>query len=272
MLLTASNCSFPPTGGRACHLSPLLSPLQVVTATYHQVALRKLAMDRKRRMQPNPPTMDLFVIYLKDGRAATMEGVSTRETHETSWLPRNHQAQLPGSLPELCALARHTRRLSLPVDWVYVQVAEAHADDEWPIGNRYNPSVPTRDQTTTLFARAEAVCEMVQGFELVGAGFQICVDNPTSDQDQAMGDFERVLARWPTSWYVLGPESSSATKKAKWVLQYHATPSGQGLFDVNPLASHLEARCHLSPGDFGGETPTPKSLLILQAKIKLRLT
>eukprot|EP00808_Paulinella_micropora_P011991 g58891.t1 len=100
---------------------------------------------------------------------------------------------------QLCALARHTRRLSLPVDWVYVQIAEAHADDEWPIGNRYNPSVPTRDQTTTLSARAEAACEMAQGFELVGAGFQICVDNPTSDQDQAMGDFERVLAPWPTS-------------------------------------------------------------------------
>eukprot|EP00808_Paulinella_micropora_P011992 g58892.t1 len=66
------------TSGRADLQQQGVSPSSLDYS--RQVALRKLAIDEKRRLQPSPPMMNLYVIYLNGGRAATMEGVSTRDT------------------------------------------------------------------------------------------------------------------------------------------------------------------------------------------------
>lgn len=83
----------------------------------------------------------------------------------------------------------------------YVQIAEAHAEDEWPIGNVYNPLVPVvKQQTVTLVARMKEAREYDQRHRLQSRGIQVVCDDPSE------AEFENALAPWPTRAYILDGE------------------------------------------------------------------
>eukprot|EP00808_Paulinella_micropora_P000573 g57037.t1 len=68
-----------------------------------QVALRKLAMQEKRRAQPSPHMMELFIMYLQDGRAATFSDVSTRE--KVGNIIAQYNSARPDGYPEITKLS-----------------------------------------------------------------------------------------------------------------------------------------------------------------------
>jgi hypothetical protein len=121
-------------------------------------------------------------------------------------------------MPELLQLAQETSHKEL-ADWTYVQIAEAHAADEWPIG-----FCKQRNQTKTLAARVAAARDASKEFGLDAAFAHVAVSDPENSV------FERLLAPWPTAWFVFERRSAGNV-----VLVFASEPTGQGLFDVAPL-------------------------------------
>jgi len=157
-------------------------------------------------------------------------------------------------LPQLVELAKETTRLKRPIKWVYVQISEAHADNEWPIGNAFNSQVPTCDQTCTTPDRVKAAVTLTKAFQLREGGFTICIDKPPTMADVerkkatktefelGTGPFERFFRPWPTSWFVFRQQPQSG----KLIMDFQATPRN-AIFEVESLTKYLG----------GGCTPTP---------------
>lgn len=80
------------------------------------------------------------------------------------------------------------------VVWTIVYVAEAHAEDEWPVGNQYNKEVRSLKQTHTLKGRIQAAQSLVKEFHL--SGIRILVDDPKTNE------FHTQFQPWPLRWYV----------------------------------------------------------------------
>eukprot|EP00457_Paulinella_chromatophora_P016272 gb/GEZN01017036.1/.p1 GENE.gb/GEZN01017036.1/~~gb/GEZN01017036.1/.p1 ORF type:complete len:155 (+),score=50.00 gb/GEZN01017036.1/:199-663(+) len=114
-----------------------------------------------------------------------------------------------------------------------MQVAEAHATDEWPIGNDYNPSIPTRPQTLSVGPRAEAAFQLATAYRLFNANWTVAVDQPLEGSTDGLGPFEQVFAPWPTSWYVLGDERKNASKMGEQRKRWgEHNGSGEGTRDI----------------------------------------
>jgi hypothetical protein len=77
---------------------------------------------------------------------------------------------------------------------IYVQIAEAHASDEWDIGAEFG--LPSIKQTHTLAARTAAAQDMKDKY-LGSHEVQVWLDDPRTNA------FERAFQCWPTSWYVM---------------------------------------------------------------------
>ncbi len=79
---------------------------------------------------------------------------------------------------------------------MYVQIAEAHASDEWDIGARFG--LPDIRQTHTVKLRTEAAKDAQNFFGLSReSGDQVWLDDPQTNL------FERTFQAWPTRWFVM---------------------------------------------------------------------
>ena len=88
-------------------------------------------------------------------------------------------------------------------DFLLVYVAEAHAADEWPVGNpiQYN-------QPKTIDERLAIAREFVAKYEIMDAGIPLVVDDLAGGTSQNRDPFEdnpvdTAYAIWPTRWYVV---------------------------------------------------------------------
>jgi len=121
-------------------------------------------------------------------------------------------------LPELNDLA--TRCQASGVDVKLIYIAEAHASDEWPIGNKFRTDILTFSQTHTIESRIKAAHQLQQDFKLT---MPIFVDNPVGNE------FEQYFHPWPLRWYLI--EDGICTFVGK---------TQDALFDIDLLKQKLE--------------------------------
>jgi hypothetical protein len=91
------------------------------------------------------------------------------------------------------------------VAWSMVYVAEAHADDEWPIASgRYNLGRgPVHVlQTRHTDARVQAARNFAKDFG-VDSWCRILADPLPNDGETSDGPFDRLYAPWPLRFYVM---------------------------------------------------------------------
>lgn len=106
-----------------------------------------------------------------------------------------------------------------------VYVAEAHADDEWPIGSLY----PVPHQHRTHAERRAQLTRLCRTLDLPAqpaAGLYAC---------DSMGDeFLRAFNAWPTGFYVFRADDGA--------LVWNAVPRGAA-FDVDALLCAVHDAC-----------------------------
>jgi len=107
-----------------------------------------------------------------------------------------------------------------PVDCKLIYIAEAHAQNEWPIGNQYLSDVSTIKQHYTLYDRRKAAQLLTDSFFL---DFPIFVDDPTTNA------FQIQYSPWPLRWYIIDEHG---------VLIFIGQPHGAS-FSLQELEKHL---------------------------------
>jgi hypothetical protein len=98
-----------------------------------------------------------------------------------------------------------------------VYITEAHAEDEWPIGSKYN-GLPCHNQPTSTQERCTIARTIMSQFN---EHIQFYVDPITND-------FESAFKPWPIRFYVI----------EKGTLTYKAKPRN-GMYDINDLKKYL---------------------------------
>jgi len=81
---------------------------------------------------------------------------------------------------------------------VVVYIAEAHAEDEWPIGSKYN-GLPSHNQPKTTEERiaiAKGLRSGVKACEPFSDDVQIVVDTQNND-------FDLIYAAWPVRFFII---------------------------------------------------------------------
>ena len=120
-------------------------------------------------------------------------------------------------------------------DFLLVYVAEAHAADEWPVGNpiRYN-------QPQTIDQRLCIARDFVAEFEIADTGIPLVVDDMRSGIDQSNdvivaedNPVDAAYAIWPTRFYVV----------RGGVVQYKAQPDSTHEYKLGSLRSFLQGCC-----------------------------
>jgi hypothetical protein len=120
----------------------------------------------------------------------------------------------------------------------FVYVSEAHAEDEWPVGNRFRTDVESPLWTAPLNAsktvteRAMRVVDAANRFQLMSVPrIQLFADHVERQQS-----FEKLVGGWPTGFYVLehGP---GATLR----LMYNVTPK-HGMFVLDDMWNAIRKR------------------------------
>ena len=112
-------------------------------------------------------------------------------------------------------LDKERARFGARADWLLAYVAEAHAQDEWPVASaRYNGDrgPVCVDQPRTSSARAQLAASFARDFSI---GMPVAVDPPG---DEA---FLRVFAPWPLRFYVVRKDAEGGPL----TLLYKANPS-----------------------------------------------
>jgi len=128
-------------------------------------------------------------------------------------------------MPEIQTLCFDFRDV---VNTILVYVTEAHADDEWPIGSRYN-SYPCVKQPRTLAERFNVATQFVEHFGVDVKATPVLLDNP-----ERSDPFEATYAVWPIRFYVFTPNASGMC------ISYKAQPK-HGMFDLDHLRRYLES-------------------------------
>lgn len=82
--------------------------------------------------------------------------------------------------------------------FMYIYIEEAHAVDEWPIGDEYRKDVVAQSQTKTLMERIERAKWTRNQLNLTQPLF---VENPVSPVDEVC--FSRLYSPWPIRWYLV---------------------------------------------------------------------
>ena len=111
------------------------------------------------------------------------------------------------------------------INFCFVYILEAHAEDEWPISSaRWSPhGQPIRyNQTRTVDQRLYAAKDFVRDFHL---DMPVVIDRPDENL------FERYYAPWPVRIHLFDGDRR---------LIYQAEPS-ETMLELNEIRAHLEA-------------------------------
>lgn len=100
-----------------------------------------------------------------------------------------------------------------------VYITEAHAEDEWPIGSKFN-KLPCFNQPKTTAERCSIARTIKNKFN----------DSVKFVVDPITNEFETAFAPWPVRFYVI--------EKGK--LTYKATPRN-GMYSIDDLKKFLSA-------------------------------
>jgi len=103
--------------------------------------------------------------------------------------------------------AREQGNEKTKVNVKFIYIAEAHAVDEWPIGDHLAGTVPALKQHRSLQERIKVAQRFYNEF-LVPQSLpqslireeEIFVDNPETDE------VEKTLHPWPTAWFIINPK------------------------------------------------------------------
>jgi hypothetical protein len=104
-------------------------------------------------------------------------------------------------------------------DFVLVYISEAHAANEWPVGDRF-----VVDQPTDLAERIQIATEFRDLFSFPET-FPIVVDHPGTDS------FDKIYACWPTRFYGINSDGT---------IGYKAEPGPSHEYDLGMLRQWLE--------------------------------
>jgi len=121
------------------------------------------------------------------------------------------------------ALSELYRKYRSKVNFVFVYILEAHAQDEWPIRS----SRDTPKNAPVLFNQTKCVedrCFVATEFKK-----DFCVEYPIVFDDPQSNSFEKLYAPWPVRLYLV-----DNNKK----LLYKAQP-GEDMLELKPLKSLL---------------------------------
>ncbi len=98
-----------------------------------------------------------------------------------------------------------------------IYIAEAHASDEWPIGNLY-ADYPVTPQTKTLEQRRSIALEFIAEYNIDVDAWPLFLDDPGANT------FEAAYRPWPLGVYMLNQGKVE-----------HVVPRPQGLLELGPL-------------------------------------
>lgn len=151
-------------------------------------------------------------------------------------------------LPELLAAiaARGDDDAAVVVEMTFVYIAEAHAGDEWPVGNQFRTDTDSihwppnvERQPTTVDERCTLARALAQRFAFPPT-VRVMVDSPVSVSmktsagvDVAIGadGFSTLFAAWPVRFFVVDDASRR--------LVYIASPQ-HASFDLAPILATLD--------------------------------
>lgn len=111
------------------------------------------------------------------------------------------------------------------VNFRFVYILEAHAQDEWPISSaRWSPTKQpvTYNQTRTIEERLSVAKDFIRDFDFP---IPVLLDKPDENL------FEKFYAPWPVRIYIVDSEHR---------LTYKAQPS-KTMLELKELTAHLEA-------------------------------
>jgi hypothetical protein len=120
----------------------------------------------------------------------------------------------------------------------FIYVAEAHAEDEWPIGNRYRTDkesplwVPALLASKTVEERAKRVMDVAKRYQLPSF-VRLFVDRITDEKDRS-NTLEGILGGWPTGFYVL-QHNAGLTKLV------HIVVPRNGIFELEEMWRVIDA-------------------------------
>lgn len=113
----------------------------------------------------------------------------------------------------------------------FLYLSEAHAEDEWKIGNAHRTDVdsplwtPALMQSRTVGERLKRAQELAKRFAFP-EWIHLAADVPK--ENSVSGEFETLYGAWPTGFYVV----------ARNTLVYSSIPK-LGIFEADPLMSAI---------------------------------
>ena len=137
--------------------------------------------------------------------------------------------------PELLAyLAPRQLKWSCRLNVTFVYVEEAHAENEWPIGNQYRTDVdsplwtPALNQSRTPKERLERaekwIAERFVKTEPMKKWIRVAADSERLE-------FQKQFGAWPTGFYLL-----DSNRRVHFIVE-----PKHGIFDLTPLLSLLSS-------------------------------
>ena len=117
----------------------------------------------------------------------------------------------------------------------FLYLSEAHARDEWPIGNHFRTDTesplwtPDFKQSLEVETRLERVVSLSKRFNLP-SWITLAADIPHQDTMPA-GPFERIYGAWPTGFYVVDTHHTLI----------HVAEPKHGIFSSEPLMNAIRS-------------------------------
>ena len=149
-------------------------------------------------------------------------------------------------LPELVQWLAPRMAPSDPTGWgarlrvTFVYVEEAHAEDEWPIGNRFRTDrdslawSPPLNQSTGPAERLQRAAEFIRG-RLLRAHRAEWMRFVADSQHLP---FQKTFGAWPTGFYLV--RHPDKQDEGRPTLQFALEPTKCGLFLLEPLQAALQ--------------------------------
>ncbi len=101
---------------------------------------------------------------------------------------------------------------------------KAHAEDEWPIGNQYNPTVPAVYQHKTIKDRIKIAKQFLHDFDMKSPHLTVVCDDMKNEFDQN-------YAAWPFRFYIINPQGQIALKAQPKV----------GIYELNDIVNYFKS-------------------------------
>ncbi len=120
--------------------------------------------------------------------------------------------------------------------FVLVYISEAHAQNEWPVGDPV-----ALDQALTLDDRVAHASAFREAYFPLLEGWKVAVDDPQPRSAGSAGDqFDRAYAAWPTRFYVLDGRSEDSPVRLVWKAQ----PESDNEYKIEELERFLGEQEH----------------------------